>query len=803
MKFPLIVLLTFAIIGSSSLYSHAQTTGRVTGQLLDERQKPLPFATVLLRQVRDTTWVQAQVAKTDGSYAFAGLAPNQYRVTVLLLGYQSLRSVPFELTTATPEVQLPAMQLTPAAQQLKGVEVVGQKPLLEMQPGKMILNVAGSPAAAGATALEVLQRVPGLVVLNDRLSLAGREGVVILLDGQTTQYTDVVSVLRDFPSSNIDRIEVVTQPGAAYDAAGSAGIINIILKKNTNLGTNGNTTLTAGYGRFAKGGVAFDLNKRTPKGLNVFGDYGHNQRKTYEQLNTDRVVGEDATAAAYAQRSYQPRTSAVNTMRAGADFPVSSRQTVGVLLNGYTARTDIEAENEIAVRRSARLPQNTTTRNRNQRRTDSYAANLNYKLALDTAGRELGVDADYSRYRASNDNRLTNASEGSAQQLLRFNQLTSIELRSAKADYRRPFSKGKLWAGAKTSAADIDSRLDFARLEQAAWLSEPGISDHFRYQEQISAAYVSLDRNWAGLEVSAGLRAEQTHSRAQSVALNRTVDRDYFQLFPSVSVDKTLTERLGMSLAYGRRIDRPVYQDLNPSIVYLDPYSQQRGNPFLKPQLTHSYSAAITYQKQPVLLLAYKRTNDAISLVTAQQDSIIYSTTTNLGRLDNYSATLNFPLRLGKTLSGYGGTNVFYNQYRGQYLGSEYRRGQLSAIVYVQSKVRLPQGVSLEVSGFYHSAGLNGLVAFRPFGSATLGLQKSVWREQMQLRLVAADVFFTNKQRGTVRYQNQDISFFTQNESRQLRLSISYKFGNQQLLAARKRATGIDEERGRVKSDKE
>lgn len=803
MKFLLTVLLTLAVLGSAVPYSHAQTTGRVTGQLLDEQQKPLPFATVLLRQVSDTSWVQAEVAKADGSYAFAGLAPNQYRITVLLLGYQPLRSAPFELTTATPVVRLPVMQLTPAAQQLKSVEVVGQKPFLEMQPGKIILNVAGSPAAAGATALEVLQRVPGLVILNDRLSLAGREGVVVLLDGRTTQYTDVVSVLKDFPSSNIDRIEVITQPGAAYDAAGSAGIINVILKKNINLGTNGSTTLTAGYGRFAKGGVALDLNHRTPKGLNVFGNYGYNQRKTYEQLNTDRVVGEGTAAAAYAQRSYQPRTSAVNTIRAGADFPLSSRQTLGVLLNGYTARTGIEAENEITVYRGARLLQNTTTRNLNQRRTDSYAANLNYKLALDTAGRELGLDADYSRYRAGNDNHLTNASEGSAPQLLRFNQLTNIELRSAKADYRHPLGKGTLGAGAKTSAANIDSQLDFARLAQAVWLPEPGSSDHFRYQEQISAAYVNLDRKWAGLQVQAGLRAEQTHSRAQSVALNRTVDRDYFQLFPSVSVDKVLTKQLGTSLAYGRRVDRPVYQDLNPSIVYLDPYSQQKGNPFLKPQFTHAYSAAVTYQKQPVLLLAYKRTNDAISLVTAQQDSIVYSTTTNLGRLDNYSATLNFPLSLGKLLSGYGGTNVFYNQYRGQYLGSEYRRGQLSAIVYVQSKVRLPQGVSLEVSGFYHSAGLNGLVAFRPFGSATLGLQKAVWHEQLQLRLVAADVFFTNKQRGTVRYQDQDIRFFTQNESRQLRLSISYKFGNQQLLAARKRATGLDEERGRVKSDKE
>ncbi|WP_375418064.1 outer membrane beta-barrel protein [uncultured Hymenobacter sp.] len=799
----LFTFLLLLLAAATTFRSQAQAPGQLAGQLLDERHQPLPFATVLLRQVRDTTWVRGAVAQADGRYAFTSLAPNQYRLTVIMLGYQPFRSAPFELTTAAAILQLPPIQLAPAARQLNGVEVRGQRPLLEMQAGKMVLNVADSPAAAGATALEVLQKVPGLVVLNDRLSLAGREGVVILLDGRPTRYTDVVSVLKDFPSSSIDRIEVVTQPGAAYDAAGSAGIINLILKKNANLGTNASATLTAGYGRSAKAGAALDLNHRTAKGLNVFGSYAYNHRPTYEQLNTDRVVRDSAgRLTSYAQRSYQPRTSAVNTVRAGADLPLARRQTLGVLLSGYSARTEVDYENHIAVHRAAELRQ-TTTRNHNQRRTDSYAGNLNYKLALDSAGRELLLDADYSRYRATTDNRLTNTPEGAAAQLLRYDQQTAIGLRSAKADYRQPLGTAKLAAGAKVSAADIDSQLDFARLAPGGWLPEPGRADHFRYQEQISAAYLSFDKQWSGLQLQAGLRGEQTHSVATSVALGRRVGRDYFQLFPSLSLDKSLTKKLGANLAYGRRIDRPSYQDLNPSILYLDPYSQQQGNPFLRPQLTHAYSAAITYQKQPVLQLAYKRTTDAISLVTAQPDSAVFSTTTNLGRLDNYSATLNFPLRLGQRLSGYGGTNVFYNQYHGQYLGGPYRSGKLSAILYLQSTVALPRGLRLEVSGFYHSAGLNGLIAFRPFGSATLGLQKAIWKEQLQLRLALSDVLFTNKQRGTVRYQQQDIRFFTQSESRQLRLSVSYKFGNQKLLAARKRATGLEEERGRVKSDKE
>ncbi|MDJ0365805.1 TonB-dependent receptor [Hymenobacter sp. H14-R3] len=785
-----------------ALLSRAQTPGPLTGRLLDAQQHPVPFATVLLRQVRDTTWVRDVVAQADGRFTFGGVGPGQYRLTVVLLGYQPYRSAPLALPGAAPGGQLPAIYLAPATRQLKGVEVVGQKPLLEMQPGKMVLNVAASPTAAGATALEILQKIPGLVLQNNRLSLAGREGLTILLDGRTTHYTDVVSVLRDFPGSSIDRVEVLTQPGAAYEAAGSAGILNIILKKNANLGTNGTVTGTAGYGRFGKAGAALDLNHRTRQGLNVFGNYGYNYRRTYEQLNTDRLTTEAGQAVTYAQRSYQPRTVGAHTARVGADLPLTRRQTLGVLLSGYAAGTQVEYENRIDVTSADKLLA-TTTRNDNQRRTTSYAANLHYKLALDSAGRELLLDADYSRYRAGTGNILVNNLSNSTIQQLRFNQQTAIGLRSAKADYHQPLGRAKLAAGAKISAATISSQLDFAELAAGGWQPVPGRSDQFQYAERLAAGYLSLARQWGGVQLEAGLRGEQTHSAATSVALARTVARDYFQLFPSLSVTKELTKKLGANLSYGRRIDRPGYQDLNPSIIYLDPYSRQQGNPFLKPELTSAYRAALTYQQQPVLSLAYNRTSDAISLVTAQPDSILYSTTTNLGRLDNYSATLNFPLSLGQRVSGYGGVNTIYNQYNGQYLGGEYRGGRLSAIVYLQSTVRLPQGVRLEVSGFYHSGGVNGLIAFRPFGSASLGLQKAFCHDQLQLRLAATDVFFTNQQRGTVRYQNMDLRFLTQSETRQLRLSLAYSFGNQKLTAARKHATGLDDERSRVKTDRE
>jgi outer membrane receptor protein involved in Fe transport len=762
----------------------------VTGRVLDTRQGAVPFATVLLVAAGDSVAVDAGQADEQGAYSLRTKRAGQYQVLATAVGFQKGRSGAFAVGAAS--VRVPALVLQATAQALGEVQVVGRKPLLEMQAGKMVVNVAGS-LTAGATALEALQKVPGLVVMNNRISVAGREGVIIQIDGRTTQYTDVVSVLKDFPSSSIERIEVLTQPDASHDAAGNAGIINIILSKNADLGTNGTLTVAGGYGRFGKGSATLDLTHRT-KQLNLFGNYGYTYRKTYEQLNTERR-GIEAEGN-YRQTSYQPRVANVQTFRAGADYSLTRRQTVGLLLNGYTNRTTVAGQNQTEASSGTAVQ----TTNDTRRLTDSYAGNVNYKLLLDTLGQELTADVDYSRYRSDSYGRLRNEvvadGRGRTEQLQN-DQLTDITLRSGKVDYRRPVRAGlKVALGAKASQATISSVVALSGGPVAR-------NDDFSYTEGIRAAYGQAEGTAWGVNWQGGLRGEWTNTRAISRADGRTVERSYGQLFPSLSLDRAIYKSVGLSLAYSRRIDRPSYQDLNPSIVYLDPYTSQRGNPFLKPQFTNDYKLALTWQKQPFLMLGYSRTQDAISLVTATEDSAVYSTTANLDHLERYSGTVNFPLNLGKRMTGYAGVNVFYNQYLSQYLGSTYRNGRTAATFYAQSNTKLPHGFTFEVSGYYQTAGVNGLVNFRGFGAVNLGLQKMLLNERATFRLSLNDALFSARQRGTVRYQDLDVSFLSYGESRQLRASFSYRLGNAQMKATRKRATGLDEERGRVKTDKE
>ena len=786
MKASFIFLILLLMLGGRCLGQQVIVAGRV----LDAKQGAVPFATVVLVGAGDSVAVDAGRADELGAYSLRAKRAGKYQVLATAVRYRKGRTAAFAVGPVA--VRVPDLVLAAVAQALGGVEVVGRKPLLEMQAGKMVVNVAGS-LTAGATALEALQKVPGLVVMNNRISVAGREGVIIQIDGRTTQYTDVVSVLKDFPSSNIERIEVLTQPDASHDAAGNAGIINIVLSKNADLGTNGTLTLGAGYGRFGKANATLDLNHRT-KQVNLFGNYGYAYRKTYEQLNTERRA--DEAGNSYRQASYQPREANVQNLRLGADYFLTRRQTVGLLLSGYTNRTTVAGQNQT----EASSGTGVQTTNNTRRLTDSYAANGNYKLLLDTLGQELTADADYSRYQSDSYGRVVN--EVSAERLrrterLQNDQLTDISLRSGKVDYRRPIRAGlKVALGAKASQATIGSVVALSGGATAR-------NDDFGYTEGIRAGYALAEGTAWGVNWQGGLRGEWTNTRAVSRANGRTVERSYGQLFPSLSLDRAVYKSVGLNLAYSRRIDRPSYQDLNPSIVYLDPYTSQRGNPFLKPQFTNDYKMALTYQKQPFLMLGYSRTQDAISLVTATEDSAVYSTTANLDHLERYSGTVNFPLNLGKRMTGYAGVNVFYNQYLSQYLGSTYRNGRTAATFYAQSNTRLPHGFTFEVSGYYQTAGVNGLVNFRGFGALNLGLQKTLLRERATFRLSLNDALFSAKQRGTVRYQDLDVSFLSYGESRQLRATFSYKLGNQQLKAARKRATGLDEERGRVKTDKE
>jgi outer membrane receptor protein involved in Fe transport len=801
----LILLLIALLIAAIPTLAQPDSLATIRGQVVDEFNRPLELATVVLQHATDSTEAGAGYTEADGSFVLRKKA-GMYRVVVSVVGYRRMvqllpPALPGQTTTA------PRMALLPDVQQLKEVKVVGQKPFIEQLSDRLVLNVNNNLSVSGGSALDALEKAPGVQIINDRISLAGRTGVLIHVDGKPSVHSDIAQLLREIPSSTIERIEIIGQPGARYDAAGSAGIINVVLKKSDKKGTHVLLTGNVGYGIYAKSGGSVSFNHRTGP-VNIFGTYSYNYRKTFNQNTFERDLTENGQPFVLRQQSYEPRTTEGSTFRLGADWTLSKRSLLGVLFNGIDSDGQALGQTDTdALPGRGALQNLLTTNSRTDRRWQNLTGNLNYKLTLGERGHELTVDADMAHYNFRMVSLL--ATQRRADTLpvsagIRNTLPTVVDFRAAKIDYVRPLPNSmKLEMGAKLSHSVIDSDLAAETRQTEQWQPDPTRSNVFRYTEQIRAGYVSVQKNWKRADLQVGLRTEHTDTEGVSGTLGQRNDRQYWQWFPSVAFNQAFNSILGVSVNYSRRIDRPGYQDLNPFMYYIDPYTYQRGNPNLIPQLTNSWKATLTYQKLPLFAVGYSITNNVMTQVTEQipNSRAAFSTIANLDEQQNLYATLNFPLSFAKWLSGYGSLTGFRNSYTSNYLDGLYADARWSYTLFGTATAKLHPRYSVELSGTYQGAGVMGLVRYNGYGAVNMGMQYSLPNEQTKFRLTANDLFFGSRIVGTINYQDMSLRLLSLWESRQYRLTISHAFGNTKLKSSRKRTTTADDDRSRVKLD--
>lgn len=806
-SFIWILLLLISAVAGSAQPVTAQTDSLInlTGQVLDEFGRPLELATVVLQRAADSVEVAAGYSETDGRFAFKQKA-DKYLIVISVVGYRRLIQ-PVGPIEGGQTLTIPASTLQPDVKQLQAVNVTAQKPFIESVDGNLILNVGSNLAVSGGTAFDALEKAPGIQVVNDRISLAGRTGVVIYIDGKPSGHTDMAQMLRDIPSSTVERVEIISQPGARYDAAGSAGIINVILKKSENKGTHVLLVGSVGHGTYGKGSGTASFNHRAGA-LNVFGTYSYNYRKTFTQNTFERSLIENGQSFVLRQHSYEPRSTKGSTIRLGSDWSISERSTLGVLFNGIFSQGNAFGETATDAYSGQRpVSKLLATQSQTARRWQNFTTNLNYKLALSGQGHELVVDADMARYNFYMNSLLNTQQLADTLPVstgIRNVLPTDVQLRAIKADYVRPLpNSSKLETGVKVSNSTITSDLLSDERREGQWQTNANRSNQFQYTERVLAAYATLQKNWKRGDLQIGLRTEHTDVEGVSLTLNQRNRQQYWQLFPNVSVNRSLNSVLGVSVTYNRRIDRPGYQDLNPFVYYVDPYTFQRGNPNLVPQLTNNWKATLTYQKLPLFAVGYSVTSDVMTQVTEQvpNSRAAFSTIANLDEQRNLYATLNFPLSFAPWLSGYGSLTGFHNRYTANYLNGFYSDARWSYTAFATATAKLSTRLSVELSGSYQGAGVLGLVRYDGYGVVNMGAQYSLFNEQTKIRLTANDLFFGSRIVGRIDYQDMHVHLRSLWESRQFRLTISHAFGNTKLKSSRKRATVTDEERGRAKLD--
>jgi hypothetical protein len=794
MKFLLLLLIIFVTFSL-----HAQT---ISGKLTDEKQKPVRSATILLLQQGDSSLVRSLLSDADGNFKFTDVAAGKYLVKIDVLSHKRIFT---QVEIIDKEVQLGNISIFPDAKTLKEVTVTATKPFLEQKADKLIVNVEGSATAAGSTAMEVLQKVPGLLVTNDKITMVGKGTPSILIDGRLSQYIDITQLLRDISAANIEKIEVISNPGAKYDAAGGA-VINIILKRNANLGTNGSVSFSTGMGLYDKANIhadrnfyrlnpSFSINNRKGK-LNIFGSYSFFRRNWFEYSEFDRIIAPNR----FFQENYEPSDVNSHNFRIGADLYADKKNTFGVIARGFVRDGGSKSKNTTYQSDPATGQTLSTFQTFNNKifNRKNFSGNFNWKHSFDTTGTNLNVDIDYSTFKLTNTSDIIN--QLSAGNSYTNNQLIKnpVQFFVMKADFEHPFNKkAKLEAGAKSSIATINNYLTFY---QKGVLDNVRSTD-FKYSENINALYSSISYDLKKWQLVGGLRAEQTIAKGNSQS-QKVLDRNYWQLFPSAFLTRKITDKISTVVQYSRRVNRPGFQQQNPFIEYLDSLTYTRGNPLLKPETADEYKFSITYENQPLFSVSYNKKHDVIVEDAPNQiGNLTYTTPENLAAYENISIELNFPIEFGKKITGYGGNQLIYNHYKADYLGAQFNQGKWNWLAYWQVAYQPNDTWNFEISGFYLTKSLEEFIIINRLGSLDFAIQKSFWNKKGRLTLNVSDIFYSEKSSGFIKYQAIDVKFRQFEESRNIRLAFRYSFGNQKLKATRSRNSASDAEENRVKTN--
>jgi len=785
---------------------------RIAGRVVDDKAQPVPFANVILLSVKDSV-TRSALTDANGEYTFAKTAAGSYKIMASTVGFKQGTSA--IIVFQNKDFSIPDLQLKPDLKQLSDVVVTGRKPFLEQRADKLVVNVQGSVLAAGATAAEVLRRVPGLRVLNDRVTMTGKSKLVIMVDGRLSQYQDMNALLRATPANSIDRIEVISNPSARFDAEGDA-VINIIMKRKQAAGTSGALGMATGFDPYRlnevmKGSKLYQrynpsvsVNHQSGK-FNVFGNYNYMYRTQFDV----NIINRYNNNSFYNQRNYNPSNYSTHTYQAGADYKADSLNTIGIVVNGFNRNGSGNYQNGSVQtnQTNGSFIDAFTSQNRQGNVNNNLGVNLNWRHAFMRSGQSLSVDADAAHYLLKNtsDIRVYPFTGKTIHNYQRINNPVNFE--TLKADYVHPLGKNtKLETGAKTSFAKINNNLLFEQNE----VNDAGRSNRFIYTENINAAYVNFYTTFSKWDVQAGLRAEQTVANGTSNS-KKVLQRNYVQAFPSLLVTRRLDSVFAITGQYSKRVGRPSYQQQNPFEVYLDPLTYTKGNPLLTPQTTHSGKLSLTYTGLPVLALSYDQISNIIVEYAPQQKTVVdangiprlvsFSVADNLAEAQNFSAQLNFPVKVGNVVDGYGGVITTLQRYGAMYQGGIFEAEKWSHVFFAQADIKMSNTWTAQLSAYYATPSQYEFIKAGRNSSVDAGIGKKILGNRAKISLSISDMFFGDRTLGRIKYQDIDLHLKQYNDTRNIILAFTYNFGSKTIKTAETRTTGADEENKRVKTN--
>jgi iron complex outermembrane receptor protein len=808
MKISLILIfLLFSVLGAV-----AQNAGKVSGIIL-KSETPVEGATVILLRPKDSATVKLSASNKEGHYLFEKIPDGKYLVAVTVVGHKKAFSPIIAVTPQQQSVQVSTINLIGESKNLAAVTVNAKRPLVEQRIDRTIVNVDASITNIGTSALEVLEKAPGVSVDRDgNISIKGKEGVLVMVDGRPTQLggADLAALLRNMSSNQLDQIEIMTNPPARYDAAGSAGIINLKTKKTVKAGFNGSASVTYSQGKYPKTNEAFIFNYREGK-VNVFTNLSHNYQQRLSTISIDRNIynsNSNTVEKVFNQESDRMSLGNAYNAKVGIDFFATKKTTFGAVVNLGSRQMSSMNPNITRISNAAKVFESITNAMvDNQSDWKGLSTNLNFRTILDKKGKEITSDIDILKYSTDNDLYMVNSyTDAVGNPYSKSDTLfgvlpQDIDVYSARVDYLHPLKKGaRFEAGIKSSIVRTDNNASYDSIQYGRIVHDINRSNHFVYEENINAAYLNLSTPLSKkLSAQFGLRMENTNAKGTQITTGEYFERHYTQLFPTAYFQYKVNEKNNLGANFGRRVSRPSYQSLNPFIRFIDRYTFSQGNPNLKPSVSSNIELSHTWKNQITTTINYTYVKDMIQEIIQQRGEEAYNMPDNVSSLNQFGILVSANTPINKWWTSNININVYNDHYKGVISNTPIDMAATSFVINGTQQFKITKTLSAEINGRYRNGWLEGVMRVSPVGFIGAGISQQILKNKGTLRLTARDIFYTQKLKGVTQYGNVDLELRQVAETQIVSIGFTYSFSKGKKIAPVKRTAGsANEEQGRI-----
>ncbi len=783
-------LILFFLLATTAI---AQST-LISGKIMTSSSSVVEAANILLLDSNGSL-VKGDFV-LDGQFELETPSSGDYNLLITAIGFEDY-SQNITIEEGQKNIQLNDIYLSSTGVNIETVEVVGlKKPMFEQRNGNIIVNVGESALAAGSTVQELLAKTPRVQASEEGgVSVFGKGNAIVFIDGRRALPTELTSL----PAEDIEKIEVIPNPSSKYEASGQA-VINIYSKRNKKKGSFLDFRTTQRQGLYIRTNNNVQLSFRNDRLSMETSYWFHPHRKLF----SDEYIRQDATTTLTQRIDRLRNQHSLHTYQFALDYSLSKRSGVGFHYRGNSGGRRENTNNINLISGSSNLSslQNTSFSNENNHR-NSYLSN--YWIEIGSNGSKMELSVDHTTYTGRKEETFQElfsfATDDQRQQVRQSNNWSDVTINTAQLDIEIPYKeeRGRLEIGLRGVDINSKSSLLFKDKFGEEMLINPRFSNAYEYRESVGAAFADWKQTFGKIEATAGLRSELTRAFGQSNSLQQTVvNATYFNLFPSASIGYTISDLWKIDLKYGKRIERPSFQDLDPFLFYIDSLSYFQGNPSLQPAISHNLDGSITFMDYASFNVGFQRIDNAIQRFVESipgQEGAARLSMQNFDYIETFFVGLTLPYQTKRwtTVNNFG---VKWNEVELTNENTQYQFSRPLWYAVFYNSLKLAKGYSVEATIQYNSAGQEGIFTFQPNLVTNLAIRKKFFDNKLSVTLSTNDWFNIDRQRTTLQIEGLNIQTTSFYDARWVQVAASYQIGNSRTTKQLKSIN--DEDRSRL-----